>query len=562
MSVPDRTVVNTYDKIHRLLTETATVVGLRVVETTYVYDDANNRTSKIVVTTPDRGTPVTQANAYVYGNSTNGLNSNQLYQWTKPDDSVATYEYDDNGNRASQTTASTLVTYTYDFFNRLTAVVQTSVTNPPAPTLTQLYQYDHRTRRVSRQEQTPTDSSPPLTWISYSGGTSVMEMTVEIVEETVGETVEETTDIAVTVEYIRGSDWGGGVGGILYSARPAGNSSVLSWAHYNGRGDVISRSDGSGARSFAASYEAYGTRTVEAGACLDPQRANTKEESPAGLLNEGMRYRDLATGMFLTRDPAGFVDGPNVYTYVNQNPWTSFDPDGLFMNEIGGWLGGKLGSNAIIDTMARHADRVINSTQNTLTAASFFPVLGKAADIASSVISAADGDYTGAGMMAVGGAAGKLAAKAKGLLNVADAGADASKIVKEGAEQIKKNSDAVVTTARETSEQTLKKVDEVAPAANSATANRVKPRKATVEGVDANQPRNAAGEMVDPNSGQPLKPGEIDLGHKPGQEWKKRKAMNEEKGSTRKEVIEAENDPELYHWEDRSSNRSHQHEEK
>lgn len=42
-----------------------------------------------------------------------------------------------------------------------------------------------------------------------------------------------------------------------------------------------------------------------------------------------MRYRDLQAGVFITRDPAGFVDGPNVYTYVNQNPWTFFDPLGL-----------------------------------------------------------------------------------------------------------------------------------------------------------------------------------------------------------------------------------------
>ena len=32
-------------------------------------------------------------------------------------------------------------------------------------------------------------------------------------------------------------------------------------------------------------------------------------------------------------------------------------------------------------------------------------------------------------------------------------------------------------------------------------------------------------------------------------------------GSTRKEVIEAENDPSLYHLEDRSNNRSHKFEE-
>lgn len=39
--------------------------------------------------------------------------------------------------------------------------------------------------------------------------------------------------------------------------------------------------------------------------------------------------RDLETGVFLSRDPAGFVDGPNVYSYVKQNPWSAFDPEGL-----------------------------------------------------------------------------------------------------------------------------------------------------------------------------------------------------------------------------------------
>jgi hypothetical protein len=39
--------------------------------------------------------------------------------------------------------------------------------------------------------------------------------------------------------------------------------------------------------------------------------------------------RDLETGVFLSRDPAGFVDGPNVYSYVKQNPWSRFDPHGL-----------------------------------------------------------------------------------------------------------------------------------------------------------------------------------------------------------------------------------------
>ena len=99
------------------------------------------------------------------------------------------------------------------------------------------------------------------------------------------------------------------------------------------------------------------------------------------------------------------------------------------------------------------------------------------------------------------------------------------------------------------------------PAPNSATKNRVKLRKKTREQIDASQPTDARGRMVDPNTGEPLKPGEIDVGHKPGQEWRRRKKMHEDRGSTRREVIEAENDPDLYQLEDRSSNRSHRHEQ-
>ena len=41
-------------------------------------------------------------------------------------------------------------------------------------------------------------------------------------------------------------------------------------------------------------------------------------------------YRDLETGTFLTRDPAGFQDGPNQYCYVHCNPVNKIDPHGLW----------------------------------------------------------------------------------------------------------------------------------------------------------------------------------------------------------------------------------------
>jgi len=79
-----------------------------------------------------------------------------------------------------------------------------------------------------------------------------------------------------------------------------------------------------------ALYEAYGTRPYEWGEDPDRQKANTKEEeTDLGLLNEGMRFRDLETGTFLTRDPIGFKDGPNQYCYVQCNPITRFDAIGL-----------------------------------------------------------------------------------------------------------------------------------------------------------------------------------------------------------------------------------------
>lgn len=52
------------------------------------------------------------------------------------------------------------------------------------------------------------------------------------------------------------------------------------------------------------------------------------------------------------------------------------------------------------------------------------------------------------------------------------------------------------------------------------------------------------------------KEGPFDIGHKQGESWKKRKQEHIERRSTRKEVIEAENDPNLYQVEDPRSNRS------
>lgn len=308
-----------------------------IVETDYSYDDAHNRTAKIV--TEQIGSAAGQTTLSATYQYTNNLN--QLDQYTDSVTGVTySYSYDSNGNRTTSSSSDgsqSPKSYHYDRENRLINLVEgstalrtidlylgTQASGPAAyeanyletgsgPRQIYNYAYDYRTRRVLRDESSAGGSR---THISFSGGTSAQEYT--------------GSAPTPTVEYIRGSDYGGGIGGILYTLR----SGDASFKHYNARGDVVAATHNSGSLTYQAAYEAYGKHgdtasSQEWGTTQDRQQANTKDEDPTGLLNEGFRYRDLETGTFIIRDPLGFVDGPNVYTYVVQNSWTKFDPLGL-----------------------------------------------------------------------------------------------------------------------------------------------------------------------------------------------------------------------------------------
>jgi RHS repeat-associated protein len=197
--------------------------------------------------------------------------------------------------------------------------------------------YDHRSRRVQRDE--PGSGGERLRTVTvFSGGTSAAEYT-ETAAAGAAAGSAWTVPPAATVQHVRGPDLGGGTKGLLYSLRrslqPNEQSTWLpTFNRYNGRGDVVAQSDIDGTTTWAASYQADGRRTAEAGTNVERHRACTKEEDPTGLLNEGFRYRDMETGTFISRDPLGLVDGPNVYCYVRQNPWTHWDPEGLFVGAL------------------------------------------------------------------------------------------------------------------------------------------------------------------------------------------------------------------------------------
>jgi len=63
----------------------------------------------------------------------------------------------------------------------------------------------------------------------------------------------------------------------------------------------------------------------------DLRSANTKERSAVlGLDNHGFRYYDPVIGRYISRDPLGYKDGMNSYTYVHNNPINHIDPLGLW----------------------------------------------------------------------------------------------------------------------------------------------------------------------------------------------------------------------------------------
>lgn len=280
----NRVVTNDYDEINRLTEEAVTGSGAATTE--FTYDDAHNRASM------SKDGDDTE---YFYNDN------NQLTGFIGETSTVG-YTYDDNGNRLTRTEGTTTDSFSWDYENRLVSLTKQS-TGGVGP---YAWAYDYRTRRV--QLTTPTSLLP--TQVVFSGGTSVREL----------------VDGVPTVDYVRGSDWGGGVGGILYSLR----AGVPSYTHYNRRGDVTAKTDATGEITYQAKYEAFGKRTSEYRTTPDRQKSNTKDEDIPGYANEGFRFRDLESGTFLSKDPMGFVDGPNLYAYVVQNPWTSFDPEGLW----------------------------------------------------------------------------------------------------------------------------------------------------------------------------------------------------------------------------------------
>lgn len=207
------------------------------------------------------------------------------------------YLYDANGNLIEKSSKRTIIKYTYDALNRLTSITQNNQTT--------FYQYDSNNRRLSKQ----------------TGGITTRYLYQDDCE--VGSYDEQGNAIEFRALGI-------GLGAEIGTAvlLELNDKTYIPLHDHNGNVTVLI--DAATSQPIETyTYTAFGEESHTNH--LNPWRFSSKRFDPeSGLIYFGNRYYDPSIGRFITRDPIGIEDGPNLYAYVHNNPLTSIDTFGLF----------------------------------------------------------------------------------------------------------------------------------------------------------------------------------------------------------------------------------------
>lgn len=212
--------------------------------------------------------------------------------------SNAGYTYSNEGQRTAWTSGGVTYSYGWDDFSNLTTVTKTGG-------LSLEHTYDGRGRRVTRKKlNAPTqerrylyDRQNRLVAV-YDGSGSLLQQFVY----TSGRHVPDGMIAGGTVYHLL-SDHVGSVRLVVTTG-----------------GAVQQRID----------YDAWGRITQDTNAGFQPFGfAGGIWDADAGLVLMGARWYDPVTGRFITRDPARFDGGFNLYAYVDNDPVNAIDPSGL-----------------------------------------------------------------------------------------------------------------------------------------------------------------------------------------------------------------------------------------
>lgn len=277
----------------------------------YTYDDLNQLTN-------EKGN---EDHDYTYdslGNrrSHNGqaCEVNLLHQLLE--DANGLYNYDWNGNMCRHQSEEGVVEYDYDALDRLIEV--------RLPTgISHRYTYDAFHRRLSKET---------LCWQSEGWISKKKQYFIYAGDNEIGSTEDNWQIKELRILGLgKGAEIGGSVAIEIFGHLfiPIHNLSGNIVQLINGRDGLFYET----IRYTAFGEEKIWTRDLEEIDITDsfnPWRFSSKRFDPeTRFFYFGRRYYSPAMGRWITQDPKGFIDGPNLYAYVLNNPLSKCDPYGL-----------------------------------------------------------------------------------------------------------------------------------------------------------------------------------------------------------------------------------------
>jgi RHS repeat-associated protein len=232
-------------------------------------------------------------------------------------ESAVTYNYDRNGNLIELIDGDKRLTFCYDALDRLRAVER------PNKLRVEFF-YDPSHRRLRKQV---------FTWTNNSWQREYEKKFIYFGNREVG-----SCDSQGTIQEFR--VLGRGKGAELGATVAVELDGRLFCPINDHRGNIVTLIDVVSLKPFETyRYAAFGEeqRYDSTGAPTDarnPWRFASKRTDPeTRFVFFGRRYYSPYTGRFVTPDPVGFSDGPNLYAYVHNSPLMLIDPYGLMTLE-------------------------------------------------------------------------------------------------------------------------------------------------------------------------------------------------------------------------------------
>jgi RHS repeat-associated protein len=112
-------------------------------------------------------------------------------------------------------------------------------------------------------------------------------------------------------------------------------SGTASYYEAYGLGSLTSLSNATGSLAKTYTYDSFGNLTASTGTLSNFFQYTAREsDSETALYYYRARYYDPTIGRFVSQDPSGPSQGPNLYAYVYNSPTGSVDPSGLYSIDL------------------------------------------------------------------------------------------------------------------------------------------------------------------------------------------------------------------------------------